>query len=133
LADGESEVYAKKVFGVVAKKVIRNSFTNARIKAVASYHKLVKGINMSNREAKDIYLTEEEYVQGDVDWIQKDMNAWRWMCAYWASDEFLALSRRNKANRKKNPGLHKYGPKGQIRLAKQMVCLYSVQLIITWL
>lgn len=133
MADGESEVYAKKVFGVVAKKVIRNSFTNARIKAVASYYKLVKGINMSNREAKDIYLTAEEYEQGDVDWIQKDMNAWRWMCAYWASDEFLAISQRNKANRKRNPGLHKYGPKGQIGLAKQMVCQYSVELIITWI
>jgi hypothetical protein len=45
-----------------------------------------------------IYLTKEQHLQGGVDWLVKDLEAWDWLCDYWASNEFRAMSEQNWVN-----------------------------------
>jgi hypothetical protein len=46
---------------------------------------------MKPTEVHEIYLTKEQHLQGGVDWLVKDKEAWDWLCGYWVSDEFRAL------------------------------------------
>jgi len=87
--DYEKEKMAKHVFKRAATKVVRDSFSNARIQAIVNYHKRVKNINVKKTaELKKMHLEVEELVQGEIDWIMKDPEAWRWMCQHWAGTDF---------------------------------------------
>jgi hypothetical protein len=50
-------------------------------------------------QVHDIYLTNEQQLQGKVDWLVKDPEAWDVMCEWWTSEEFKAISLRNRQNR----------------------------------
>jgi hypothetical protein len=53
---------------------------NARIATVNYYYKKIKGQKMNKAlGANEIYLTEEQYLESVVDWLAKDMEAWRWL------------------------------------------------------
>jgi hypothetical protein len=43
----------------------------------------------------DIYLTNEQQLQGKVDWLVKDSEARDVMCKWWMFEEFKAISVRN--------------------------------------
>jgi hypothetical protein len=53
---------------------------------------------MKPTQVHRIYLIKEQHLHG-VDWFVKDLKAWDWLCGYWASDEFRAVSERNQENR----------------------------------
>jgi hypothetical protein len=73
--------------------VIKDAMYNARIAAVNYYYKKIKGQNMSkSKGANEIYLTEEQYLESVVDWLAKDMEAWRWLAKRWASPEWIVES-----------------------------------------
>jgi hypothetical protein len=36
-------------------------------------------------QAHDIYLTKEQRLQRNVDWLVKDLKAWDAMCEWWTS------------------------------------------------
>jgi hypothetical protein len=47
-------------------------------------------------QAHNIYLTKEQQLQGKVDWLVKDSEAWDMMCQWWTSVEFRAISELNQ-------------------------------------
>jgi hypothetical protein len=47
-------------------------------------------------QVHDIYLNKEQQLQGKVDWLVKDPEAWDAMCEWWTSEEFKAISLRNR-------------------------------------
>jgi hypothetical protein len=49
-------------------------------------------------QAQNINLTKEQQLQGKVDWIVKDLDAWDVMCEWWTSTEFRAISEQNWLN-----------------------------------
>jgi hypothetical protein len=62
-----------------------------------------------------IYLTNEHNIQGEVDWLVKSPEAWKWLCSYWVSNEFRAVSERNRVNQQSKPSVHCYGADGHVR------------------
>jgi hypothetical protein len=66
-------------------------------------------------QAHDIYLTKEQHLQGKVDWLIKDLEAWDVMCEWWASAEFRAISEQNQHNRQNKAMVHHYGAYDHIR------------------
>jgi hypothetical protein len=72
--------------------------------------------------AKKINLMAEQYKQSEVDWLSQHEDAWAWMCKYWASEDLLAMSNRNRENRLSKPGIHFFGADGHIGKAAHMVC-----------
>ena len=62
-------------------------------------YRKIKGQKMSKAlGANEIYLTEEQYLESVVDWLAKDMEAWRWLAKRWASPEWIAESQKHRAN-----------------------------------
>jgi hypothetical protein len=49
-------------------------------------------------QALDIYLTKEQELEGKVDWLVKDLEAWDAMCKWWTPNEFKAISLHNRQN-----------------------------------
>jgi hypothetical protein len=48
---------------------------------------------MKTIQVHGIYLTKEQQLQGEgVNWLMKDPEAWDWLCFYWPSEEFRAVS-----------------------------------------
>jgi hypothetical protein len=47
--------------------------------------------------------------------LAKDQEAWDWLCDYWVSDEFKAVSEQNRLNRQSKPSVHHYGADGHVR------------------
>jgi hypothetical protein len=72
-------------------------------------------------QAHDIYLTKEKQLQGKVDWLVKDPEAWNAMCEWWTSEEFNAISLRNRQNRRSKPSVHHYGADGHVRKTQRLV------------
>ena len=61
--------HARAVFHVCAKKVVKDSLSNARIQATNLFFKHVKGQHMNKTKgASGTYLTEEEYGQVKPIW-----------------------------------------------------------------
>jgi hypothetical protein len=60
-------------------------------------------------QAQNIYLTKEQQLQGKVDSILKDPEAWDTMCEWWTFAEFRAISEQNRLNRRSKPSVHHYG------------------------
>jgi hypothetical protein len=121
LDDGVSEADANTVLQNAAKRVVKDSFSDARIKAVTVYYKTVLRQPMTNKQAATIHLSKEEYLKSYVDWLCKDDEAWKWLCEYWASEEFKDISNRNRENRKSKLGLHHYGADGHVGKSQRMV------------
>jgi hypothetical protein len=58
-------------------------------------------------------------------------DAWRALCAYWASPNFVEKSRMKRANRQAGPRVtQRYGADGHFRLARRMVHVYYFNLFI---
>jgi hypothetical protein len=49
-------------------------------------------------QVHEIYLTKEQHLQGDVDWLVKDLEAWDSLYGYWVFDEFRVASEQNQEN-----------------------------------
>jgi len=121
LDDDVTEEAASFVFNNAARKVIKDAFKHAQCQSITYYYTQVLKQPMTTKQAQDFHLTKEEYLQGKVDWLVKDPEAWDWLCGWWASPEFRAVSDRNRRNRKSKPGLHRYGADGHIRKTQRMV------------
>jgi hypothetical protein len=50
---------------------------------------------MKPTQVHGIYLTKDQHLQRSVDWLVKDPEAWNWLCGYWESDQFRAMSEQN--------------------------------------
>ncbi|WVZ52935.1 hypothetical protein U9M48_003934 [Paspalum notatum var. saurae] len=111
----------RRHFCRAAEKVIDDAFYNARISAMCQYYKRIKGENMSKEKgASQIYLTEQQDLQVSVDWIMKDVEAWRWLAKKWSTPEWIASSKSHRENRgKAGPG-HRFGADGHYSLARRM-------------
>jgi hypothetical protein len=109
------------VFNESAYKIVKDTMSDARIKAVTIYHKKVEKIEMTNDDAAGIHLTTEQYLQSEVDWLTQHEDTWPRLCELWGSERFRAVSDRNRSNRKSKPGLHRYGADGHIGKAQRMV------------
>jgi hypothetical protein len=78
------------------------------------YSQVLKQLIKPN-QVHDIHLTKEQQLQGKVDWLIKDPDAWDVMCEWWASVEFKAISEWNRQNRQIKPSVHHYGADGHVR------------------
>jgi hypothetical protein len=65
-----------------------------------------------------IYLTKEQELQGKVDWLINDPEAWDTMCEWWMSAEFKVIS---EQNRQSKPSVHHYGVDGHICKTQRLV------------
>ncbi|WVZ49919.1 hypothetical protein U9M48_001234 [Paspalum notatum var. saurae] len=118
--DREAMRALKKHFSRAAEKVINDSLYNARITAVCHHFKAVKGQSMNKKKgANKIYLSEEEYLQTEIDWLVKDIEAWRWLAKLWSSPDWIEVSKGKRSNRGSDPG-HKYGANGHFGLQRRM-------------
>jgi hypothetical protein len=70
-----SEQVAYVVFHNSAQKVVKDAIKHARFQSIAYYHRNVLKQPMNTRQEKalNLYLQKEEYVQGTVDWLVKDV------------------------------------------------------------
>jgi hypothetical protein len=66
---------------------------------------------MKPTQVHRIYLTKEQHLQGEVDWLVKDQEVWDWLYGYWASDEFRAML---EENRQSKPLVHCYDTDGHV-------------------
>jgi hypothetical protein len=71
----------------------------------------------------EIYLIEEQYLESVVDWLAKDMEAWRWLAKRWASPEWIAESQKHRASRGTEGPRHRYGADGHLGTARRMVSI----------
>ena len=85
----------------------------ARLRAATVYQKR-QGNYCDVNMAKEIHLTAQQYKENEVDWLSHHSDAWAWMCKYWASEEFLSISNRNRMNRLSKPGVHFFGADGHV-------------------
>jgi hypothetical protein len=96
LPEGVSEQLATLVFNNSAWKVVKDDFKHARFQTIAYYHRNILKQPMNSRQVKasNLHLQKDEYLQGDVDWLIKDAEAWDSLCEYCASPAFVAKSKR---------------------------------------
>jgi hypothetical protein len=125
----------RSVFEKATTKVVRDMMSNARIQCVCLYYKKIKLQDMNKKlGASEIYLREDEYLEVDISglrWLRKCPDAWRSLCAYWASSSFVEKSRTKRASRKAGPRVtQRYGADGHLRLARRMVSVYYFNLFI---
>jgi hypothetical protein len=59
-------------------------------------------------QAQNIYVIKEQQLQGKVDWIVKDLEAWDTMCEWWLSMEFRAILEQNQLNQCNKLSVHHY-------------------------
>jgi hypothetical protein len=69
-------------------------------------------------QVNDIYLTKEKQLQGRVDWLVKDLEAWDTMCEWWTSVEFRTIL---EGNQQSKPSVHHYRADGHVRKTQRMV------------
>jgi hypothetical protein len=50
---------------------------------------------MKTTQVKGIYLTKDQHLQGSIDWLVKDPEAWEWLGVWWAFNQFKAVSEQN--------------------------------------
>jgi hypothetical protein len=56
--------------------VIKVAFKHARCISIAIYYTQVLKQQMKPTQAQGIYLTKDQHLQGMVDWLVKDPEAW---------------------------------------------------------
>jgi hypothetical protein len=105
--------YVREVFNGSADRVLKVMMYKARLWAVTVYQKR-QGDYCDADMAKEILLTAQQYKESEVDWLSHRSEAWAWMCEYWASEEFLAISNRNRMNQLSKPGVHFFGADGTL-------------------
>jgi hypothetical protein len=128
LPEGEEQslqARARSVFDKAATKVVRDMMSNARIQCVCLYYKKIKQQDMNKKlGASEIYLREDEYLQVDISglpWLRKCPDAWRALCAYWASPSFVEKSKMKRANHQAGPRVtQRHGADGHLRLTRRM-------------
>ncbi|WVZ52034.1 hypothetical protein U9M48_003129 [Paspalum notatum var. saurae] len=76
---------------------------------------------------RKLHLEAEEYVQGEINWIMKDPEAWRWICNHWAGSDFQGASDRNRGNRTSKLGMQRFGADGFIGKEQRMEAKTSVK------
>jgi hypothetical protein len=76
---------------------------------------------IKSNQAHNIYLTKEQNLQGKVNWLIKDSEAWDAMCEWWMSTEFKAISEKNQYNRQSKALVHHYGADSHICKTQRMV------------
>jgi hypothetical protein len=113
--------YVREVFNNSAHRTVKGMMYKAWLKAVTVYYKH-QGNYCDIDMVKKIHLTAEQYKQSEVDWLSQHEDAWAWMCEYWASEDFLAMSNRNRENRLSKPGIHFFGVDGHTGKAARIVC-----------
>jgi hypothetical protein len=113
--------YVREVFNNSENRTMKGMMYKAWFKAITVYYKR-QGNYCDIDMAKKIHLTTEQYKQSEVDWLSQPEDAWAWMCEYWASEDFLAMSNRNHENRLSKPGIHFFGADGHSGKAARMVC-----------
>jgi hypothetical protein len=96
LAEGVSEDVANIVFNKVVHKVIKDVVKHARLVSISMFYTQVLKQEMKPTLVHGIYLTKEQHLQGPVDWLVKNPEAWDWLCRWWASVKFRAISERNR-------------------------------------
>jgi hypothetical protein len=69
----------------------------------------------------DVYLTKEQHLQGKVDWLVKDPEAWDMMCEWWVSMEFKTISEQNRHNQQSKASVHHYRADGHVRKTQRLV------------
>jgi hypothetical protein len=123
LPEGVFEQVASVVFHNSARKVVRDAIKYARFQSIAYYHRnmLKQPMNTKQAKALNLYLQKEEYVQGTVDWLVKDMEAWDSLCEHWVSPAFVAKSERAQQNRLSKRSVHHYGADGHVQKVQRMV------------
>jgi hypothetical protein len=123
LPKGVSEQVAFVVFHNSARKVVKDAIKHARFESIVYYHRNVLKQPMNARQAKalNLYLQKEEYVQGIVDWLVKDAEAWDSLCEHWASPAFVAKFERARQNRLSKRSMHHYGADGHVQKVQRMV------------
>jgi hypothetical protein len=63
---------------------------------------------MKPTQVHKIYLTKEQHLQGHVDSLVKDPEAYDWLCGYWVSEQFRVMSERNQQNWMSKESVHRY-------------------------
>jgi hypothetical protein len=108
---------ASVAFHNSARKVVKDAIKHARFQSSAYYHRNVLNHPMNTRQAKalNLYLQKEEYVQGIVDWLVKDTEAWDSLCEHWASPTFVAKFERARQNWLSKRSVHHYGADGHVQ------------------
>jgi hypothetical protein len=123
LPEGVSEQVASVVFHNSAQKVVKDAIIHTRFQSIAYYHRNMLKQIMNARQAKalNLYLQKEEYVQGTIDWLVKDAEAWDSLCEHWASPAFIAKSERARQNRLCKRSMHHCSADGHVRKVQKMV------------
>jgi hypothetical protein len=114
LAKGVSEGMANIIFNKAVRKMIKDAIKHARLVSISVFYTQVLKQEMKPMLAHGIYLTKEQHLHGPVDWLVKDPEAWDWMCGWWASVEFRAISERNRQNQLSKASVHHYGVDGHV-------------------
>jgi hypothetical protein len=78
-------------------------------------------MNAKQAKALKLYLQKEEYVQGTIDWLVKDAEAWDSLCEHWASPTFVDKSERAQQNGLSKRSVHQYGADGNIWKVQRML------------
>jgi hypothetical protein len=132
LEDDSLEVRSKanKCLNTAARRIVKDMMSVARIQLVILYYKKRKGQKMSKKlGASKIYLQEDEYLLGQIDWLNKADEAFKWLCKHWASAEFITKSEKKRLNREASGEVsHRYGVDGHLGLAQRMVSIVLVVL-----
>ncbi|KAL5647631.1 hypothetical protein ACJX0J_041986, partial [Zea mays] len=118
--------YVCQVFNGSADRAVKVMMYKARLRVVTVYQKR-QGNYCDANMAKEIHLTAQQYKESEVDWLSQHLDAWAWMCEYWASEEFLAISNRNRMNRLSKPGVHFFGADGHVGKAARMEARNGVE------
>jgi hypothetical protein len=123
LPEGVSEQVASVVFHNSARKVVKDDIKHARFRSIAHYHRnvLKQPMNARQEKALNLYLQKEEYVQGTVDWLVKDVEAWDSLYEHWTSPVFIAKSKRARQNWLSKQSMHHYGADGHVQKVQKMV------------
>jgi hypothetical protein len=79
LAEGISEDVANIVFNKAVHKVIKDAVKHARLVSIFVFYTQVLKQEMKPTLEHVIYLTKEQHLQGLVDWLVKDPEAWDWL------------------------------------------------------
>jgi hypothetical protein len=67
------------------------------------------------------YLTKDQHLQGMVDWLVKDPEAWDWLCDWCVSDQCRAMSEQNRQNWLSKESVHHYGANRHVYKTQRMV------------
>jgi hypothetical protein len=103
--------------------VVKDAFKHTRFQSIAYYHRNILKQPMNSRQVKasNLYLQKDEYLQGDVDWLIKDVEAWDSLCEYWASPTFIAKSKKPRQNWLSKRSVHHYGADGHVQKVQRTV------------